>query len=87
MERMTTYEGWIRQEGIPIVEGYGVGDFREIPRKPWSRTGGKGAYIQLKGMEGFTGMYIGEIPPGGSLNPEKHIYDEVIYILQGRGAT
>jgi len=40
------------------VEGYGVEDFREIPRKPWSRTGGKGAYIQLKGMESFTGMYI-----------------------------
>ncbi len=87
MERMTTYEGWIRQEGIPIVEGYGIEDFREIKREPWSRTGGKGAYIQLKGMEGFTGMYIGEIPPGGLLNPERHIYDEVIYILQGRGAT
>ncbi len=87
MERLTTYEGWIRQEGIPIVEGYAIEDFREITREPWSRTGGKGAYIQLKGMEGFTGMYIGEIPPGGSLNPERHLYDEIIYILQGRGAT
>ncbi len=87
MERLTAYEGWIRQEGIPIVEGYGVEDFREITREPWSRTGGKGAFIQLKGMESFTGMYIAEIPPGRSLNPERHLYDEIIYILQGRGAT
>ena len=31
------------------------------------RTGGNGAYIELKGMEGFTGMYVGEIPGGGAL--------------------
>lgn len=87
MERSTTYESWIRQEGIPVVENVGVEDYREIPCGNWPRTGGKGAFIQLKGMEGFTGMYLGEIPPGKALNPEKHLYDELIYILQGRGAT
>ncbi|MFQ5902203.1 MAG: hypothetical protein ACE5JO_00780 [Candidatus Binatia bacterium] len=87
MDRETTYESWIRQQGIPIIEGFGIKDFRDIARAPWPRTGGKGAFIQLRGMEGFTGMYIAEIPPGGSLNPEKHLYDEVIYILQGHGAT
>ncbi len=40
MERLTAYEGWIRQEGIPIVEGYGVEDFREITLYFWSWTGG-----------------------------------------------
>jgi len=87
MDRETTYEAWIRQEGIPVVEGFGVEDVREITREPWARLGGKGAFIQLKGMEGFTGMYLGEIPPGEALNPEQHLYDEIIYILQGRGAT
>ena len=55
--------------------------------KPWKRTGGRGAYIDLKGMEGFTGMYVGEIPPGAALNPEHHLYEELIYIIQGIGAT
>jgi mannose-6-phosphate isomerase-like protein (cupin superfamily) len=87
MERETSYEKWIRSEGIPIVEGYGVEDFRQVELAPWPRTGGKGVFIQLRGMEGFTGMYVGEIPPGGSLKPERHLYDEMIYILQGRGAT
>lgn len=87
MERFTTYEQWMHDEGIPIVEGYAVEDFRDVPLERWTRTGGKGAFIQLKGMEGFTGMYLGEIPPGAALNPMKHLYDEIVYILRGRGAT
>jgi mannose-6-phosphate isomerase-like protein (cupin superfamily) len=83
----TTYESWIQNEGVPVVEGFGIEDLMQLPREPWSRTGGKGAFIQLRGMEGFSGMYVGEIPPGASLNPEKHLYDELIYILRGRGAT
>ena len=55
-------------------------DVTELPRKPWARTGGQGAYIQLKGMEGFTGMYVGEIPAGEALNIERHLYEKIIYI-------
>lgn len=87
MKPETTYEAWMRREGLPVIEGYGVEDVREIPLQAWPRTGGRGAFIQLKGMEGFTGMYVGEIPPGGALNPEKHLFEEVIYIVAGVGAT
>ncbi len=86
-KRETSYEIWLKEEGIPIVEGYGIEDVTVLPRKPWKRTGGTGAYIELKGMEGFTGMYVGEIPAGGALNPENHLYEELIYILKGVGAT
>lgn len=87
MKRETTYEAWMRQEGIPVVGGYGVEDVRGIPRQPWARAEGKGAFIELKGMEGFTGMYVGEAPPGEALNAERHLYEELIYILQGYGST
>ena len=87
MKAETSYEIWLRQEGIPVVEGYGVENVRGIARRPWARTGGKGAFIRLKGMEGFTGMYVGEIPSGGALNPERHLYEELIYILEGVGST
>lgn len=63
MKRDTSYELWMQQERVPVFEGYGAEDVRAISRKPWARTGGKGAFIQLRGMEGFTGMYVGEIPP------------------------
>jgi len=86
-KRATSYDLWLRQENIPVIEGYGVEDVTLLPRGCWKRTGGRGAYIELKGMEGFTGMYVGEIPAGGALIPENHLYEELIYILQGIGAT
>ena len=43
----------------------------------WPRLGGRAAFINLYGMEGVTGMYVGEIPAGGALTPEKHFYEEV----------
>jgi oxalate decarboxylase/phosphoglucose isomerase-like protein (cupin superfamily) len=38
-------------------------------------------------MEGVTGMYVAEIPPGEALKPERHLYEEVICILHGQGGT
>jgi hypothetical protein len=64
-KREPSYEIWLKKEGIPVVEGYGVTDVRELELRSWRRTSGKGAFIDLKGMEGFTGMYVGEIPPSG----------------------
>jgi quercetin dioxygenase-like cupin family protein len=81
------YVRWMEEEGIPIFDGLAVEDVTELPRKPWARMGGNGSYIQLKGGGGVTGMYVVEIPPGGALNPERHMYDELLYALKGHGST
>lgn len=83
----TAYHQWMKGEGVPIVGGYGIEDVRQVKLAPWRRMGGKGAFLCLYGMEGITGMYVAEIPPGGALEPEKHLYEEVICILAGQGAT
>jgi len=85
--KKTTYHQWMKKEGLPVFEGHGLSDVRELKLLPWGRTGGKGAFIYLYGMEGLTGMYVGEIPAGGALTPERHMYEEVICILSGNGAT
>ena len=40
-ESKTPYESWIKQEGVPIVEGYGL-DLKEVALGPWPRKGGRG---------------------------------------------
>ncbi|NIO08686.1 MAG: cupin domain-containing protein [Deltaproteobacteria bacterium] len=83
----TAYFKWAKAEGIPMVEGYALKDVRDLKLAPWKRTGGNGSFIHLYGQEGVTGMYVAEIPPGGALAPEKHIYEELICILDGHGAS
>ena len=63
----TTYFKWMASQNIPVIDGYGLEDVRDVAMAPWARTGGKASFINLYGMEGVTGMYVGEIPAGGAL--------------------
>jgi len=83
----TPYMRWIRSQGIPVHEGHGMHDLRDLEMSRWDRMGGNAAFIHLYGMQGITAGYIGEIPPGEALKTERHLYEEVICILHGQGAT
>ena len=82
-----TYQEFIRAEGLPIVESFGI-DLLEVPLKPWARMGPvNGAYALTSGRGDFLDMYVLELPPARSSDPQKHLYEEVIYVLDGRGST
>ena len=49
----TYYERFMEKEGVPIVDGYGATDVRNLQFKPWKRLGCEGAYVQLRGLEGM----------------------------------
>src|SRR3972149_2067878 len=87
MERINTYEKFLEKEGLPVIRDYSVPDLMTATLKPWARKGGRGAYVNLTGSEGIIDAYLCEIPPGGSLLPQRHLYEEIIYILSGYGAT
>lgn len=83
----TYYEEWQEKEGIPIVKGYFVVDINTLPLAPWERKGGLGTFINLAGAEFANDCYICEIPPGASLKPQRHLFEEWIYVIKGMGAT
>ena len=81
-----TYLEWIKTEGIPIVEDFGI-DLLTVEVQPWARLEARGAYTLLKGRGDFLDTYVLEIPPGGATAPQKHLFEEVVYVLDGRGST
>ncbi len=83
----TAYERWQESEGIPVFKSISLGSLAEVEVSPWKRTGGKGAFINLSGTDDTDDAYVLEILPGGKLNPERHLFEELIYIMKGRGAT
>jgi mannose-6-phosphate isomerase-like protein (cupin superfamily) len=87
MKRINTYENWLEKEGLPVIRDYSIANVMDVALKPWDRKGGLGTYINLKGSEGVIDAYLCEIPPGKSLAPQRHFYDELIYILSGYGAS
>ncbi len=84
---MTYYERFMEKEGVPVVDGYGVTDVCRLRLKPWRRLGCDGAYLQLRGLEGITGVYAVRLAPGASTIPERHLYEKVFYILEGEGVA
>jgi gentisate 1,2-dioxygenase len=83
----TAYQKWMETQQIPLHGGHIVFDARLVERKPWALTGTPAAFIDLIGMEGFSGMQVVEIPPGGATKPQKHLYQQLICILEGHGTT
>lgn len=81
------YDRFMEDEGIPVFRDIGIKQVQDIPLEPWARLGGRGSYVQLDGTEGLWGMYVLEIPPGQSLNVEKHLYEEICFVVEGRGTT
>jgi len=83
----TPYEQWMHDEGIPIHGGYFVADVRAVEVKPWKRLGAKGALIDLEGAEATDGAYLVEIGAGAGTNPQRYMFEESIYVLDGEGET
>ncbi|MBI4297762.1 MAG: cupin domain-containing protein [Chloroflexi bacterium] len=83
----TAYETFMEEQGIPIFRGLALYDVRQQALAPWKRMGGRGAFIHLDSMEDLWGMYLVEVPAGGVLNPERHIYEEVFLVIEGHGTT
>ncbi len=84
VQRIDPYQDWRQNEEVPLVGGIYVRDMRQVEVGDWPRKGVKGALMYLDGDD-ENDEHIVEIPPGKSTTPERHLYDEAIYVLGGRG--
>ncbi len=80
------YLDWVKAEGLPVADDYGI-DLFAVETAPWPRYGVKAAAVHLKGRGDFGNMFLFDIPPGGSTSPQRHLYEEVVYVLEGSGST
>lgn len=80
------YGDWVKGEGVPVIEDFGI-DLLKLETKPWARMGCDGAIAHLKGRGDFVAVFVLDLTPGGKTAPQRHCYEEVVYVLSGHGST
>ena len=83
----TPYTRWVRDEGLDIISSFYVENLHTVELKPWPRRGGKGVFLNHDASRTSNDCYVCEIPPGKSLAPQRQLFEEMIYVLDGRGST
>ncbi len=80
------YATWAAKEGVPITEDFGV-NLLTVPTAPWARFGVDGGIVNLKGRGDFVSIFVLDLAPGAKTAPQKHMFEEVVYVLSGYGST
>lgn len=86
-EKITPYMRYVQAEGLDIISAHYVRNLKTVELKPWARRGGYGVFINHEASQVTNDCYVCEIPPGGTLAPQRQMYEEMILVLAGRGST
>src|SRR3954447_11821604 len=86
-EKDSPYVRWVRAEGLDIIGAHYVPDLNTVELKPWARRGGRGVFINHEASRTSNDCYVCEIPAGKELAPQRQLFEEMIYVLDGRGST
>src|SRR5499433_4397188 len=86
-EKETPYTRFVRSEGLDIIGAHYVPSLHTVELKPWARRGGRGVFINHEASRTSNDCYVCEIPPAGKLEPQRQLFEEMVFILDGRGST
>ena len=86
-EKATPYTRWVESEGLDIIASIFVDNLHTVALKPWARRGGRGVYMNHDASRTSNDCYVCEIAPGQELAPQRQLFEEMIYVLDGRGST
>jgi mannose-6-phosphate isomerase-like protein (cupin superfamily) len=81
------YREWRDAEGIPVHHDLYYDDRDAVETGEWDRTGQRGAFLNLHGIQGVFDIQLHELVPGGETTTQHHLYEQIVYVSQGRGAT
>jgi quercetin dioxygenase-like cupin family protein len=83
----TPYQKWIEAQNIPVIRDFYIEDLRTVELAPWDWKGGRGVYLNLIGTGDANDAYICEIAPGASLKPQRMLFEELIFVVEGNGSS
>jgi oxalate decarboxylase/phosphoglucose isomerase-like protein (cupin superfamily) len=86
-EKDTPYLRWVRGEGLDIIPAHYVRNLRSVALKPWARRGGNAVFLNHDASRTTNDCYVCEIPPAGKLAPHRQMFEEMVFVLDGRGST
>ncbi len=80
------YLDWVEREELSVYEGVAC-DLPALETRDWPRYGVRGAAVHLKGRGDFCNLFAIDLPAAASTHPQRHLYEEIIYVVEGRGST
>ncbi|GAX91350.1 cupin domain-containing protein [Effusibacillus lacus] len=86
-EKRSAYLEWVEKEGLDVISAHYIPNLHHVDVKPWPRRGGYGVYINHEASRQSNDCYVCEIPAGGKLQPQRQLFEEMIYVLDGKGST
>ena len=81
-----SYIAWCNEQPVSVVEDFGI-DMMKIETQPWDLFGMNGAACLMKGRDDFVSIFCFELPDGSKSRPLHHLYEEIIFVMDGYGST
>jgi oxalate decarboxylase/phosphoglucose isomerase-like protein (cupin superfamily) len=86
-KRKSVYEEWVATQGVPLVQGHYIADLSSAPVESWVRRNAAGCFINHDASNTSNDCYLLELAAAHETPPQHGLYEEMIYVLKGRGAT
>jgi quercetin dioxygenase-like cupin family protein len=81
------YANWAASQSVPIISGNYQRDLNSVELHPWDNINGRGVLLNHDRSVDSNDCWVVEIAPGTALCEEKHLFETMIYVLSGEGAT
>ncbi len=86
-EKDSPYTRWVKSEGLDLISALYIPNLHTVELKPWPRREGRGVFINHEASRTTNDCYVCEIPAGKKLAPQRQLFEEMIFVLDGRGST